>query len=248
MSRGFHISSDNRRVGESTDDFTIYFTSPLELIGNNAIALTECNVWYSWNNIHSDYGNQLFRYYNGSSYKTITIPNGTYSIDDLNNYVHSIMKANGDYTTVSGVDTFSINLTPNYNTFKLDITIANSYKLDLSTGTLYVMLGFSAQELTSSQSGTSNVDITNGVSKILLHCDLCTGGYQSGTNSDIILSFQANDKPSSLLEIKPFRPIFLATNKSDKIQSIRFYLTDTLSRRVNLNGESLNITLEIKKL
>jgi hypothetical protein len=248
MSYRIDISSDDRPSGQTSDDFVIHFSPAIYIPGNWVIAIHELSIWYSWYNISTDYNNQVFRYYNGSSYKNITIPNGLYSIENLNDYVHAIMKSNGDYTVVGGIDTFDITLTPNYNTFKLDISISNSYRVDLTVGTLYQLFGFDAILVTSSQSGTSNINITNGVDKILIHCDIATGGYKSGQNSDVLMSFQANNEPSSLLEIKPFYAVFLPITQTGYLTKMRIYITDQQNRRINLNNEGINMTLELKKL
>jgi hypothetical protein len=248
MSYFLNLSSDDRKANENTDDFTINFSPPIAIPRNWALALETLSIWYSWYNISSNFNNQTFRYYNGAVWTNITIPAGLYSIEDINSYVQAQMKANGDYTVVGGVDTFYITLTANYNTFKLDITISGGYQIDLTVGTLYQLFGFSSAIVSSSQSGTSNVNITNGVDKILIRVDCVTGGYRGPNASDVIYSFQADGEPSSLLSVKPNRLIFLPLIRSNYLYDLRITVIDQLGRRVNLNSESVNISLVLKRI
>lgn len=248
MSFFLSLSSDNRQANENTDDFTVSFNPPLAIPNNWSLALQSCGIWYSWYNVSTDYNNQTFTYYNGSAWKNIVIPNGLYSIEDLNDYIHTQMKNNGDYVNISGVDTFYINLLPNYNTFKLDITISNSYQIDLTVGTLYQLFGFTSSIVSSSQSGTSNINITNGLDKIIIRCDCIVGGYLGSNASDVLYAFQANGEPSSLLQILPFHLIYLPMTKSGYLNSMKLTIQDQLGRRVNLNQESVNLSLHLKRV
>lgn len=69
------------------------------------IALGTMSLYYSWYSISSAYGNNTFSYYYPTTVaaaqayvqRSITIPDGTYSVTDLNNYLHYTMVQNGDY-------------------------------------------------------------------------------------------------------------------------------------------------------
>jgi len=246
MSYLLNITSDDKKSNEKTDNFSINFSPPVPLSGNWEIALESCSMWYSYYNISTDYNNNTFRYYNSSVWKNITITNGLYTIEDLNTFLQAAMKANGDYTAGSP-DVYYIEITPNYNTFKLRITVSNSYQVDLTVGTLYQLFGFDPIVVSTTQEGANNVNITNGVNRIMLHVDCVTGSYKGQSSSDIIYSFTADGSPSSLLTIKPNRLLFLPINKSGNLDVIRVYITDQLNRRVNLNGEELSVVLFLRK-
>jgi len=244
-----NISSDDGQTNDTTDDFTINFSPPLTIHGNWAMALQSMSMWYSYYNISSDYDNQIFRYFNGSAWQNIIITPGLYSIDDLNAFLQASMLANGDTgTDSSGNPIFYISLTPNYNTFKLLITLSNSFEVDFTVGNLYQILGFPQSVITTTQYGINNVNITNGVNRIMVHIDCVVGSYASSMASDIIYSFSADGAPSSLLEINPARLIWLPINKSGYLYHIRITITDQQSRRVNLNGEEVSLALYLKRL
>lgn len=243
-----NLSSDEKETGQFTDDFTCSFDPPIRISNNFALGLHSGTLWYSYYNISSDYNNQIFRYYNGSVWKNITITAGLYSIDDINTFVHNAMLANGDYTNVGGVNVFDIVITPDYNTFKLLITLTNSYQVDLSVGNLYQIFGFSSIVISSTQEGPNNVDISNGIDKLLIHVDCVTGSYVNGSASDVIYGFSPNVKPSSLIELNPTKIVYLPLNKTGFLQKMRIRITDQSNRRVNLNGEQVTMSLYLKQI
>lgn len=247
MTYFLNISSSDRLQSEDTSDFSCVFNPPIKIDGNWSMALEHVSLWYSYYNISSDYNNQTFRYYNGATWKNITITPGLYTAENINTFVQNGMKANGDYTAGSP-DVFYISLTPNYNTFKMDITISNFYQLDLTVGNLYQILGFTQKIVSASESGTSNINITNSLDKLFLTCDSVTGGYQGPSNAGVLYSFVANGEPSSLLTIHPSHLIFLPLTITNHIHQMRFKVVDNLGRRVNLNGENVEISLVLKKI
>ncbi|HRP37085.1 MAG TPA: hypothetical protein PLS50_04705 [Candidatus Dojkabacteria bacterium] len=249
MSILLNISSDSRQPNESTDNFTVNFQPNVPLLGGNyGIALEACSLWYSFYNISGDYNNTTFRYYNGSVFKNITITPGLYAIDDINAFVQAQMKANGDYTSTPGGDVFYITLTPNYNTFKLRITISSSYQVDLTVGNLYQLFGFDPIVVTTTQEGSNNVNITNGIDRILIHIDCVSGSFAGTQSSDVIYSFSPDGAPSSLLQIKPYALIYLPLTKHGYLNQLRVYVTDQQNRRVNLNNETVSLQLSLKKI
>ena len=206
------------------------------------------SMWYSYYNISPDYNNQIFRYYNGTSWKNITITPGLYTIDNINAFVQAAMKSNGDSgLDGSNNDVFYISIAPNFNTFKLQIDISNGYQVDLSVGNLYQLFGFENIVVSSSQQGKNNVDITNGVNKLLVHIDCVVGSYVGSNASDVIYGFNADGAPSSLLQIRPYRMIYLPISKSGYLYSMQFSITDQSGRRVNLNGEEVSFSLALKR-
>src|SRR5690349_7498778 len=112
MSYLLQISSDDMESGQTTDNFSVGFSPAIRVNGNWEIALQQATLWYSWYNISAQYGNQTFRYYNGSVWKNITITPGLYGLNDLNTFLQAQMLTNGDYLNVGGVNTFFITLAP----------------------------------------------------------------------------------------------------------------------------------------
>lgn len=73
------------------------FVSPIALPRKTKIALNSIHIYYSWRNILSSLGNNTFSYiFNGTTYPVV-FPDGFYSISDINDYLHFVMKSNGHY-------------------------------------------------------------------------------------------------------------------------------------------------------
>lgn len=73
---------------------------------NKQIAITALNIYYSWPNITSNYTNNSFSFTwpVGPTTVTVTIPDGYYSVADLNSYLQYIMIQNGMYLIDAGGD------------------------------------------------------------------------------------------------------------------------------------------------
>ena len=125
---------------------------------------------------------------------------------------------------------------------------AQGYQVDLTVGNIYQIFGFTQMIVSSSQEGINNVNITNGVNRILVHVDCVIGSYKSTSASDIIYSFNADGAPSSLLQIKPNRLLYLPIGKSGYLYKMNVYITDQQNRRVNLNGEEVSCALYLRRV
>ncbi len=68
---------------------------------NSKIAVSNIQIFYSWQNITSNYANNtlsmIFPTAATTATVSVTIPNGTYSVADLNSYLQSVMVANNYY-------------------------------------------------------------------------------------------------------------------------------------------------------
>jgi hypothetical protein len=190
----FTILMDSSKTTQTSDNFEIYLNQPIKLKGvPHEVGMVSLFTWYTWFNISADYSNNTFKYSpdGGLNWSTETIPSGNYTIDQLEDAIHALMKANGDVTDPDTPDeAYDINFAPNYSTVKLYIELTNSYQIDFTVGNLYTLLGFSSAALTSSAYGPENVNITNNVNTMLLHCSLINGGsFDNGSASDNIYSF-----------------------------------------------------------
>jgi len=243
MSYLINISSDDRSNGATTDDFEVNFSPSLKVPGNWEMALANLSMWYSWYNISADFNNQTFRYFNSAVWKDIIITPGLYSIPDLNTFIQASMLANGDATP-----TYHISLIPDFNTFKLKITVDSGFQVDLTVGKLYELLGFTPIIVSTTQEGINNVNITNGIDKVHIHCDPVIGSYSRGATSDVIFSFSADIAPSSLIQKSPVQLIYLPINRSGYFDRMRIRVTDQQDKRLNLNGETVTMTLVLRKM
>ena len=159
MSIFLKIDSSSAPASRS-DDFTVYYGNGIRLDGDWEIALISGYLWYSYYNISSDFGNNIIRYRIGAVVQTdIILPNGVYSITDINDYMQTVMQSRAHYNAPS--DLYYINIVPNYQTLRVDVTVSNTFALDLTAGTLYALLGQTSQLVSVNTVGSTNADITN---------------------------------------------------------------------------------------
>lgn len=245
------LIDSSKLPNQDSDNFEVFFQNPIELDGiPHEIALKQLATWYTWFNIHdTEYDNHRFRYYNNDTWQTINIPNGNYTVDQLQDAIHVGMKENGDVNvdSITGEETFNINLIPNYSTIKLFIEVKDSFEVDLTVGNLYLLLGFTSIVVDSSQYGANNVNITNSVNTISLHCSIVSGNsYDNDQASDILYTFVPAVPPGASIVICPHEPTYIGVTKAGNIDRIRIRLTDQLGRRINLNGENLTVSLHLR--
>jgi len=231
-------------------DFTVTFPNPINVREGYELALIKSNLWYSFYNVSSTFNNNVIIYTNDTlDVRTVTFPNGNYTIIQLNSYLHSVMKNNNDYTVISGIDTFNINFTPNYSTIKVTIELTNTYSLDLTQSKFNELLGWNQgiYNFTGYQDGQNTADITRGINSILIHCDIINQSYQNSISSDVLYSFVPNQPVGSNIEVEPTHLIYLPIRYNDLVHKIRMYITDQLNRPIDFNGEPITYLLHIRK-
>lgn len=230
-------------------DYTVQFANALHGEGFE-IGLHSAYIWYSYYNISVAFGNQTVTYSkdSGATYETpITIPPGSYSLPDIQNYIETVLFARGDYTGTALSPVYGVKLLPNYNTLRTQVVLGAGYYLDMSIGNLYSLLGLESKIYTVSEAGASVVDITNGVTSLSLNCSIVESSYNSGISGYSIYSFVPITQPGSLINLVPMNMIFLPIAPK-QITRIRIWLTDNLGRIVDLNGENSTVVLKLQKI
>jgi hypothetical protein len=235
------LNSDKRSYGASYD-FTTTFQPNLQLGETSELALHSLQMWNSLPNISVSRNNNKFRFYNGSAWSSIiTIPNGNYSVEDLNLTIQGLI------TTAGGVGS-NIVLVPNYNTLKCDIVLKSSYQLDLSIGNLYLLLGWTSQIVSVSGSGSNLVDISNGITGYNVHCSLVDSytSISNGVSSDVLYSFTPDKPAGNLLNKEVINLIYTKCN-SRYVSQLRLYITDQNNNILyDLSDENISITIFIR--
>ena len=164
------------------EKFTVRFTPMLMLDYNKEykIALDHLSMSASWYNISPDYNNNKLKISKdkGRTYQTITFPPGVYDYQDINDYIHEMI---GTLTPDS--KEYGINVSFNYSTFKVLITLSTDYYIDFtdaSSGNFRNLLGFESKVLTSSEYGKNIPNITNSIDNLYLKCSLLSDSIDTG--------------------------------------------------------------------
>ena len=91
-------NSDNSKASKP-HILKLKFTSKLDLrIGEKVIALSNLSIYYTWKNIKSSYNNNKFKISASTWNEEFTLPGGSYSVLDNQDYFEYILKKHGENT------------------------------------------------------------------------------------------------------------------------------------------------------
>ena len=212
-------------------------TSKLDLrIGEKVIALSNLSIYYTWKNIKSSYNNTKFKISASTWNEEFKLPDGSYSVSDIQDYFKYILKKHGENTNKPSVQIY-VNKIENRITFK----IKNGYSLELLTPETMKLLGSTENKITKDKNGenVSHLEITEVV---LVHCNIVNNDYQQ--DSEVLYTFVPNKPFGSLLEISPTNHISLKTFNSEYIE-IEVWFTDQNSYPLEIE-DRINLAMVIK--
>ena len=135
------------------------------------------------------------------------LPDGLYSVSDIQNYFKCILKKHGENTNKPSIQIY-INKIENRITFK----IKKGYSLELLTPETMKLLGSTENKITEDKNG-ENVPQLEITEVVLFHCDIVNNDYQQ--DSRVLHTFVPNKPFGSLFEISPTNHIFLKTFNSE---------------------------------
>ena len=132
----------------------------------------------------SSYHNNKFKISAPTWRDEFELPDGLYSISDIQDYFEYILKKHSE-----NVDNPSIRIYVNKIENRITFKIKNGYYLELITPETMKLLGSTENKITKDKNG-QNVPHLENVELILLHCSLVTNDYQQ--NSRMLYTFVPN--------------------------------------------------------
>ena len=214
----------NSKDYPKSEDFTVEYATPLKI---KRVALQSFSLWVSWYNICKAYENNKLSFYDGSLWHDLTIPDGNYTLGELNDYM----------TTYFRNESPPIQFGVIFARQRFVIKLKEHYKLDLSKSKLHEILGFEPKVYEEVKQEAKYVaNISRSVDDIHIHCDIIEGAYLNQFASEVIHSFTPAQEPGSLLSKDFDRPIFFKT-KSNHVYRIRMRLTNQDGVPINLNNQ-----------
>ena len=119
------------------------FTDKLDLrFGEKVIALSNLSIYYTWKNIKSTYNNK-FKISAPTQNDEFELPDGSYSVSDIQDYFEYILKKHGEDIDKPSLQIY-VNKIENRVTFK----IKNGYSLELLTPETMKLLGSTENKIT----------------------------------------------------------------------------------------------------
>ena len=139
------------------------------------------------NNIKSSYNNNKFKISAPTWNEEFTLPDGSYSISDIQDYFEYILKKHREKFNKDNKPSVNIyiNKIENRVTFK----IKNGYGIELLTKETMKLLGSTENKITKDKNGenVSHLEITEVV---LVHCNMVNNDYQQDLR--VLFLFQIN--------------------------------------------------------
>ena len=122
------MNSENSKTSKP-HVLTLKLTNKLDLrLGEKVIALSNLSIYYTWKNIKSSYNNNKFKISAPTWNDEFELPDGSYSISDIQDYFEYILKKHGEDIDKPSVQIY-VNKIKNRVTFKFK----NGYSLELVT-------------------------------------------------------------------------------------------------------------------
>ena len=122
------MNSENSKTSKQ-HVLKLKLTSKLDLrIGEKVIALSNLSIYYIWKNLKSIYNNNKFKILASTWNEEFKLPDGSYSVSDIEDYFEYILKKHGESTNKPSIQIY-VNKIENRVTFK----IKNGYALELLT-------------------------------------------------------------------------------------------------------------------
>ena len=122
------INSENSRTSEY-HVLLLKLVDKLDLRGDQkSVALSNLSIYYTWRNIKSSYKNDKFKLSAPTWSDEFGLPDGSYSISDIQDYFEYILKKHSESVDHPPVEVF-VSKNENRITFK----IKNGYYLELLT-------------------------------------------------------------------------------------------------------------------
>lgn len=207
-------------------------SSPIDVSsGDWELGLIELTTYNSIPNIEKGIND---KFYYGKD-KEITIPEGSYEIEDIEKYIKSQLGEKIKFT-----------LKPNNNTLKSEICCSEKINFE-KTGSIRTLLGFSAKTLEADQTHISQlpVDIIK-VNSIRVECNVTRGSFLNGVESHVLHEFYPAVPPGyKIIEI-PRNVIYLPV-VSQRINNLTITLLDQDNNLINFRGERISVRLHLRR-
>ena len=230
------MNTENSKTNES-HRFKLDLADKLNLKNlKKNMALVDLSIYYSWKNIKSEYSNNKFKIFTPTWHETFDLPDGSFSIADIQDYFEFIIKKHETLT-----ENPSIQIYPNKIKNRIVFKIKTGYKLELLAPETMKLLGSTKKVVDKDKNG-ENVPKLESVEVVLVRCYLVKNDYQHA--SKVLFSFVPNKKFGELLNISP--QVFTMMNTiNTEFSSVEVWFTDQLSKPLDIKN-NVNLTLIIR--
>ena len=142
------MNTENSKTNEP-HRFKLDLTDKLNLKNpNKNMALANLSIYYTWKNIKSEYKNNKFKISAPTWNDTFDLPDGSYSISDIQDYFEFIIEK---HETLN--ENLTIEIYPNKVKNRIVFKIKTGYKFELLTPETMKLLGSAKKDVDSDKNG-----------------------------------------------------------------------------------------------
>ena len=229
------MNTDNSKTNEP-HRFKINLPDKLNLKNpNKNIVLANLSIYYTWRNIKSEYNNNKFKISAPTWNKTFDLPDGSYSITDIQDYFEFIIKKHQTLT-----ENPSIQIYPNKIKNRIVFKIKTGYKLELLSPETMKLLGSTKKVVDKDKNGEI-VPKLDSVEVVLVQCNLVKNGYQHTLK--VLFTFVPNKKFVQLINISPHAFTMMNTINTE-FSYVEVWFTHQSSKALEIE-DNVNLTLII---
>ena len=229
------MNTENSKINEP-HRFRLSLADKLNLKNpNKNIALGNLSIYYTWKNIKSAYNNNKFKISAPTWNDTFDLPDGSYSIADIQDYFEFIIKKHETLTENPPVQIY-----PNKIKNRIVFKIKTGYKLELLSSETMKLLGSTKKDVDQDKDG-EDVPKLESVEVVLVHCNLVNNNYQQ--TSKVWFTFVPNKQFGQLINISPHSLTMLGTTNTE-FSFIEVWFADQNSEPLEIE-DNVNLTLII---
>ena len=229
------MSSENSKTSKP-HRFKLILTDKLNLKHpQKNMTLAKLSVYCTWKNIKSEYNNNKFKISAPTWNDTFDLPDGSYSLLDIQDYFEFIIKKPQTLTKNPPVQIY-VNRIKNRIVFK----IKTGCKLELLTPKTMKLLGSTKKDVDKDKDG-ENVQKLEPAEVVLVHRNLFKNDYQH--TSKVLFTFVPNKQFVQLINISP-RSSTMMNTVNTEFPSVEVWFTDQVSKALE-SKHNVNLTLII---
>ena len=202
---------------------------------NKNMALANLSIYYTWKNINSEYNNNKFKISAPTWNDTFDLPDGSYSISDIQDYFEFIIKKHETLT-----ENPPIQIYPNKIKNRIVFKIKTGYKLELLTPETMKLLGSTKNDVDKDKDGQIAPKLKS-VEVALVHCNLFKNYYEH--TSKVLFGFVPNKQFEQLINISTYSLTMMNTVNTE-FSYVEVWFTDQISKALEIE-DKVNLTLII---
>ena len=229
------MNTENHKKSEP-HRFKLDLTDKLNLKNpNKNMVLANLSIYYTWKNIKSECNNNKFKISAPTWNETFDLPDGSYSIDDIQDYFEFIIKKHETLT-----ENPPIQIYPNKIKNRIVFKIKTGYKLELLTPETMKLLGSTKNDVDKDKDGQIAPKLKS-VEVVLVHCNLVKNYYEH--TSKVLFGFVPNKQFEQLINISTYSLTMMNTVNTE-FSYVEVWFTDQISKALEIE-DKVNLTLII---